>query len=221
MFTGLIETVGLLTRIEPASGGAQLEIYAPDFGRDLAIGDSVAVNGSCLTIVKFDRGGFVADVSSETLDKTAVRSLRTGSKVNLERAMRLSDRMGGHMVSGHVDGVGELVQRHVSGNATAYQFEIPEELAPYVVDKGSIAIDGISLTVARLKGNMVALAVIPHTEASTTLGEMAIGTPVNIEVDLIGKYVYRAVAAYMGEDSTAAAADDSRLRDKFRNFMEG
>lgn len=221
MFTGLVETVGLVTRMEPVAGGAQLEIYAPDFGRDMAIGDSVAVNGSCLTIVKFDRGGFAVDVSSETIDKTTVRHLGTGSKVNLERAMRLSDRLGGHMVSGHVDGVGALVQRHVSGNSTAYQFEVPEELVPYIVDKGSIAIDGISLTVARLKGNMVALAVIPHTEVSTTLGDMAIGSPVNIEIDLLGKYVYRAVAAYMGEDPGKSAADDSRLRDKFRNFMEG
>lgn len=221
MFTGLIETVGLVTRIEPVAGGAQLEIYAPDFGRDMAIGDSVAVNGSCLTIVKFERGGFVTDVSSETLDKTTIRDLRTGSKVNLERAMRLSDRLGGHMVSGHVDGVGELVQRHVSGNSTAYQFEIPEELTPYVIDKGSIAIDGISLTVARLKGNMIALAVIPHTEASTTLGDMPIGAQVNVEVDLVGKYVYRAMAAYVGEEPDHAGAADRRLRSKFRDFMEG
>lgn len=221
MFTGLIETVGLVTRMEPVAGGAQLEIYAPDFGRDLAIGDSVAVNGSCLTIVSFDRGGFAVDVSSETIDKTTVRHMRTGSKVNLERAMRLSDRMGGHMVSGHIDGVGELVQRHVSGNSTAYQFAIPEELTAYVIDKGSISIDGISLTVARLKGNMVALSVIPHTEASTTLGEMPIGAPVNIEVDLIGKYVYRAMSAYMGDQPDTAAGDDRRLRDKFRDFMEG
>ena len=222
MFTGLIETVGLVTTIEPSNGGSALEIYAPDFGRDLAIGDSVAVNGACLTIVAFERGGFRADVSSETLDSSALGNLRTGSKVNLERAMRMSDRLGGHIVTGHVDGVGTLVQRHASGNSVAYQFEIPASLAALTVEKGSIAIEGISLTVAKMRERMVAVAVIPHTERSTTLGDLAIGAPVNVETDTIGKYVARLMGAYpAAADAAGSASRDERIRSKFTNFMEG
>lgn len=221
MFTGLVETVGLVTRIDSVAGGAQLEIYAPDFGRDMAIGDSVAVNGACLTIIKFERGGFLVDVSSQTLDTTALGRLRNGSKVNLERAMRLSDRLGGHIVQGHVDGVGQLVQRQVAGNSTLYHVAVPEEIAGYLVEKGSIAVDGISLTIARVRDNTVAIAVIPHTESSTTLGDLQIGSPVNLEVDIIAKYVRRYVSGYVGEGGDIANQGKAGLADKIKNFMEG
>lgn len=221
MFTGLIETVGIVSRIDSVAGGAQLEIYAPDFGRDMAIGDSVATDGACLTIASFARGSFVADVSAETLDRTALRYLTVGSKVNLERAMRLSDRLGGHMVTGHIDGVGKLVQRHVGGNSMVYQFEIPDGLLVYMVEKGSVAINGISLTIAKVNQNMIACAVIPHTDEHTTLSELAINSFVSVEVDMIGKYVHRFLTAYTEGGLATQDERDQRLTHKLREFLEG
>jgi len=221
MFTGLIEATGIITRMERAGTGARLEVYAPEFGRDMAIGDSIAVDGSCLTVVKFIRGAFLADVSEETLRRTTLGDLSQGAKVNLERALRLSDRMGGHMVSGHVDGVGELVMRTPAGNSTVYQFRVPRELLEYVVPKGSIAVDGISLTVAQTKGDLVAVAVVPHTEQATTLGEKPIGGHVNVEVDMMAKYVRQFVALYVGDEEGAGRAGRRGLGDMLREFAEG
>ncbi len=222
MFTGLIESQGVITRVDRVAGGAQLEVYAPDFGRDMAIGDSVAVDGACLTVAKFIRGAFVADVSSETLDHTTLGGIRQGSKVNLERALRLSDRIGGHLVSGHVDGVGTLVQRHVAGNSTIYQFKAPAAVLPYLVPKGSVAVDGISLTVAQMRGDDFAVAVVPHTERSTTLAEKPIGSPVNIEADMLAKYVERLVGLYTGGDTSAGGSESRRsLGEMLRDFGEG
>lgn len=222
MFTGLIESQGIITRVDRVSGGAQLEVYAPEFGRDMSIGDSVAVDGACLTVVKFIRGAFLADVSSETLDHSTLGGLRQGSKVNLERALRLSDRLGGHLVSGHVDGVGKLMQRHVAGNSTAYQFQATTEVLPYLVAKGSIAVDGISLTIAQVRGDSFAVAVVPHTEQSTTLAEKPIGAPVNLEADMMAKYVRRFVELYGGH---SADSDDAPIRrglgDMLRDFADG
>lgn len=226
MFTGLIEAVGIVSRIDNVAGGAQVEIYAPDFGRDMAIGDSVATDGACLTIAKFARGSFVADISGETLDRTTLGDLHTGVKVNLERAMRLSDRLGGHMVSGHIDGVGRLMQRHVSANSIIYQFQLPEGLIDFLIEKGSVAINGVSLTIARMKDDMIACAVIPHTEENTTLKHLTIGQPVNVEVDMIGKYVRRFVTGFSGEggslsDIGTGSPTSNRLGEKLRDFMEG
>lgn len=222
MFTGLIETVGIISHAERVGGGARLEIYAPDFGRDMAIGDSVAVNGACLTVVRFARGSFVVDVSLETLDRTTLQHVRVQSKVNLERAMRLSDRLGGHMVSGHIDGVGTFTQRHPSGNSVIYQFDLPESLADYLIEKGSICIDGVSLTIARLNGNQIACSIIPHTEKTTTLGELKIGDTVNVEADMIAKYVRKFTVGYSG-DSPADfdyREDDRRISGKLRDFLD-
>jgi len=225
MFTGIIETVGIISRISRVDGGAQLEIYAPDFGRDMAIGDSVAVDGACLTIAAFSRGSFVADVSLETLDRTTMSLLHAQDKVNLERAMRMSDRLGGHMVSGHVDAVGTFLQRHTSGNSTVYQFELPDYLVEYLIEKGSLSINGISLTIARVKKNMIACAVIPHTETSTTLGTLHVGDRVNVEIDMIAKYVRRFTTDFV---ETTGDFDDyetnesgNRLGNKLRDFLEG
>ncbi len=220
MFTGLIETQGIITRIDRVAGGAQLEIYAPEFGRDMAIGDSIAVDGSCLTVAKFIRGAFVADVSEETLGKTTLAGVTQGQKVNLERALRLSDRLGGHLVSGHVDGIGRLLLRHAAGNSTVYQFQVPGDLMEYIVPKGSVAIDGISLTVAQIRGESFASAVVPHTEEITTLREKAIGAPVNVEIDMMAKYVRRFVGLYSGAEESGSSSKRG-LGDMLREFAEG
>lgn len=225
MFTGLVETTGIVTRTSRKDGGAQLEIYAPDFGRDMAIGDSVAVNGACLTIAAFARGAFVADVSLETLDRTNLGAVQAQQAVNLERAMRLSDRLGGHLVTGHIDGTARFLQRHISGNSSIYQFEIPERLAPYLVEKGSIALDGVSLTIARMKGSMIACSVLPLTQKETTLGSYNPEDVVNVEVDLIAKYVRRFTTGFTEESGAFTDyqldEQDRRLGDKLRNFLEG
>lgn len=221
MFTGIVETQGIITRADRTAGGIQVEVYAPEFGRDMALGDSIAVDGVCLTVAKFVRGAFVADVSEETLTRSTLGGLRQGGKVNLERALRLSDRMGGHMVSGHVDGVGRLLLRHAAGNSTIYQFQVPVPLLEYVVPKGSIAIDGISLTVAQIRGESIAAAVVPHTEEVTTLKEKAIGAPVNVEVDMMAKYVKRFVDLYAHEGTGADPGSKRGLGDMLRDFAEG
>jgi riboflavin synthase len=221
MFTGLIESQGIITRVDRKDGGALLEVYAPEFGRDMAIGDSVAVDGACLTVVKFIRGAFIADVSQETLERTTLGGLKPSSKVNLERALRLSDRLGGHLVTGHVDGIGRLLLRHHSGNSTVYQFQVPPSLMPYVVPKGSIAVDGISLTVAQMKGESFAAAVVPHTEEVTSLKEKPIGSPVNLEADILGKYVKRFVEVYGGGGRSSSDTPRKGLGDMLREFTDG
>ncbi len=221
MFTGLIESQGIVTRAERTSGGMRVEIYAPEFGRDMAIGDSIAVDGACLTVAKFIRGAFLADVSEETLRRTTLSRLRQGAKVNLERAVRLSDRMGGHMVSGHVDGVGRVEMRQKAGNSAIYRFTAPAEVMRYVVEKGSIAVDGISLTVAQILPDGFAAAVVPHTESVTTLGDKPIGDEVNLEADVIAKYVERFVALYSGVEDSDGAKTRRSLGDMLRDLGEG
>lgn len=225
MFAGHIETAGIVSRIEPVAGGAQIEIYAPEFGRDLAIGDSILVNGAGITIAAFGRGSFAADVSLETLDRTTLSTLRVQQKVNLERALRLSDRLGGHFVTGHVDGVGRFIQRHISGNATVYQFEIPENLMGYIVENGSITINGISLSVGRIHENMIACSVVPTIEHSTTLADLEFEETVNIEIDMIAKYVRQFT---LGFERNADHFDDynlekgsNKIGSKLRDFLEG
>ncbi|HEY5541123.1 MAG TPA: riboflavin synthase [Coriobacteriia bacterium] len=221
MFTGLIETQGVVTHVQKVAGGAQIQIYAPEFGRDMALGDSIAVDGACLTVSQFQRGAFVADVSDETLSKTTLGGLHQSGKVNLERAMRLSDRLGGHIVTGHVEGVGRLLLRHPTGNSTIYQFQVPPSLMEYVVPKGSIAVDGISLTIAQIRGESFAAAVVPHTEMVTTLKDKPIGAPVNIEIDVMAKYVKRFVDLYANTGAEAPDASRRGLGDMLRDFAEG
>jgi riboflavin synthase len=224
MFTGLIESQGIITRAERISGGLRVEVYAPDFGRDMAIGDSIAIDGVCLTVIKFIRGAFLADVSDETVRRTTLGTLRQGSKVNLERALRFSDRLGGHIVAGHIDDVGKLVNRQAAGNATVYRFSVPFDLREFMVQKGSVAVDGISLTVMDLTPDGFTAAVIPHTEEVTTLKEKPIGGGVNIEVDLMAKYVRSYVMRYMGvEESVDAGKGVPRrgLTDLLRDLTDG
>ena len=224
MFTGLIESEGIITRVDRIAGGLRVEVYAPDFGRDMAIGDSVAIDGACLTIIKFIRGAFLADVSDETVRRTTLGSLRQGGKVNLERALRFSDRLGGHIVSGHIDGVGKLVNRQAAGNSTVYRFAVAADLREFLVEKGSVAVDGASLTVMDLTEDGFTAAVIPHTEEVTTLKDKPIGGGVNVEVDLMAKYVHRYVTQYMGDREPTSAAKQSPRRglsDLLRDLTDG
>jgi riboflavin synthase len=221
MFTGLIETKGIITRTERAGGGMRLEVYAPDFGRDMAIGDSVAVDGVCLTIVKFIRGAFLVDVSDESMTRSTLGRLQQGSHVNLERALRLSDRLGGHIVSGHVDAVGKLAMRQQGGNATIYRFAAPPEVLEYLVEKGSVAVDGISLTVARLHEDGFSAAVVPHTDEVTTLKDKPNGADVNLEVDMFAKYVRRYVAGYMGVSDPKGKQPRRGLGELLKDLTEG
>lgn len=221
MFTGLVECEGVITRAERIGGGMRLEVYSPEFGRDMAIGDSIAVDGVCLTVVKFIRGAFLADVSGETLERSTLGALTQGAKVNLERALRLSDRLGGHLVSGHVDGVGHLALRQPAGRFTVYQFSAPAHVMEYVVEKGSIAVDGISLTVAKRGADGFTVAVIPQTETATTLKDKAIGGAVNLEADMLAKYVKRFVGPYMGDSDEPLGQPKRGLGELLREFTEG
>src|SRR5262245_10842340 len=186
MFTGIVEELGAVRALD----GGRLVVRCPLVATDSPIGASVAVNGTCLTVVERTDETLAFDLSGETLDRTGLGSVRAGATVNLERPVTLAARLGGHLVQGHVDGVGRVasIDRGPDGGATL-AVRIPEELEPLVVQKGSIAIDGVSLTVAGLHGSEVRIALIPHTLAATTLGAAAVGDPVNIEVDMIGRYV--------------------------------
>lgn len=191
MFTGIIEELGTVERVTRGRVSAILAIRAEAILSDLKIGDSVAVNGVCLTATSLTGRGFTADVMHETLDRSSLAGLGPGSPVNLERAMAADGRFGGHIVAGHVDGVGTIAAIEQDDNAIWFTITAPEQVLRYVVEKGSIAIDGISLTVARVEPDRFAVSVIPHTAAVTLLGRRRTGDRVNLESDIIGKYVER------------------------------
>jgi len=190
MFTGIVEELGELQEIELKPNSALLTIKANKVLNDVQLGDSISVNGVCLTVVRFTSQTFTADVMAETLAKTNLRNLSRGSKVNLERALRLSTRLGGHLVSGHVDGVGKILRTYRHDIATIMEISTPEEVLNLIVPKGSIAIDGISLTVVTVTNSSFSVSLIPHTFQETTLGFKGPGHTVNLENDMIGKYVY-------------------------------
>ncbi|PCG20519.1 MULTISPECIES: riboflavin synthase [Brachyspira] len=187
MFTGIVEEIGIVKSVQ----SKVITIEANKIFDDLHLGDSVAVNGTCLTVSSFDNKIFNADVTQETLNRTNLGSLKNGSRVNLERAMTLSGRFGGHIVSGHIDGVGSIKSMKKDDNAIILTIEVPRQLMKYIVEKGSVAVDGISLTVASLTDNTFSIAVIPHTLKETVLYYKKEGDKVNIENDVIGKYVER------------------------------
>ncbi len=191
MFTGLIQAVGKVRRLNRQGNSASLQIASELAQEDLQLGESIAVNGVCLTVVDWDEHSFTADVSPETLDCTNLGALRPNVPVNLERALRLSDRLGGHLVSGHVDCVATVKRRYQDQNAVRFEFAVPREAMRYIVEKGSVAIDGISLTVNSVTDDSFAVAIIPHSLAKTTLQNCSEGARVNIETDLIGRYVER------------------------------
>ncbi len=200
MFTGIVEGLGEIVKKTPLSRGFRFEIHAPFDLSDTKLGDSIAVNGACLTVVALQGDSFAVDVSPETLSRTTLGTLIPGEKVNLERALRLGDRLGGHLVSGHIDGIGEVTRREEKGEFIFYRVKLPQGLSRYVIEKGSIAIDGISLTVNRVYDHEIELAIIPHTAKLTTMGFRRPGDRVNIEVDLIGKYVERLLGPYQGQE---------------------
>lgn len=190
MFTGIVEALGTVERLAPQEAGWRFVITAPrTVGEDLRRGDSLAVNGACLTVVETDGARLAFDVSGETLRVTALGDLGPGDPVNLERPLRLGERLGGHLVLGHVDGVGRVVEVTSEGAGRRLAFEAPRSLEGLLIPKGSVAVDGVSLTVADLGGNRFAVAVIPHTLTMTTLGARRVGARVNLEMDVIGKYV--------------------------------
>ncbi len=195
MFTGIVEELGIVRAITPRETGVRLEIGAATVLEDAHIGGSIATNGVCLTVEA--RGGdwWAADVMEETLRRSSLGVLQPGDRVNLERPVRLADRLGGHLVQGHVDGVGRIVRRVTNADdSVAVWVQAPEPLLRYVVEKGSIAVDGISLTVAAVEADRFSVALIPHTLAVTTLGLKDVGAVVNLEVDLVAKYVERLVS---------------------------
>lgn len=189
MFTGIIEETGVLRFLRRGTHSAVVSIAAKQILSDLKTGDSVAVNGVCLTATGVDGGGFTADVMHETLNRSSLGGLAAGGRVNLERAMAAGGRFGGHIVSGHIDGTGRITATTRDDNAVWFTVEPPPRLLRYLVEKGSIAIDGISLTVAAVHETAFSVSVIPHTAAVTTLGEKQAGSMVNLEVDILGKYV--------------------------------
>jgi riboflavin synthase len=199
MFTGIVEELGTVRSVVPNAGGARLEIVAKAVLEDATLGASIAVNGCCLTVVELLDDGWAADAVTETLDRTALGALATGDPVNLERPVRLADRLGGHLVQGHVDGVGTLRERvALPDGSTRMTFTAPAPVLRHVVEKGSIAVDGISLTVAAFDdtASTFDVAVIPHTLAVTTLGPKRPGDPVNLEADVLAKYVERLLTTH-------------------------
>ena len=192
MFTGIIQTVGTVASIEQRGGDARLTISARDLCfDDVAVGDSICVSGVCLTAIALDGAQFATDVSVETLSRTTLGTLKIGNSVNLEKSLRLVDRLGGHLVSGHVDGVGKVIAVAPDARSQRWTFELPDALARYVAAKGSICIDGVSLTVNEVEHNRFGVNLIPHTIDVTTFRDKRAGDAVNIEVDLIARYVER------------------------------
>jgi riboflavin synthase len=198
LFTGIIQTTGRLERRAASGGGARLVITTPRPLPALSVGESVAVNGACLTVSARRGARFTVEVSPETLRRTTLGTLTPGSRLNLERALRMGDRMGGHNVQGHVDGVGKLEVVRPDGDWFAYRFRAPRALSPYLVEKGSIAIDGVSLTVFACRGPSFTVALIPHTLAQTTLGERRPGDRVNLEADVLLKQIEAMLRARRG-----------------------
>jgi len=212
MFTGLVQTKGTLVRRTQKGEDARLVIRGTLPGEALALGESIAVDGVCLTVDVITADGFEVDASSETLAKTTLGSLAANGTVNLERALAVGDRLGGHLVSGHVDGVGSVVAREPSGASLKVTFEAPRELARFIAQKGSICIGGVSLTVNGVASDRFDVMLIPHTQEKTTFDALAVGTRVNLEVDVLARYVAR-----MLEVEREEPAPDSRMLDHLRS----
>ncbi len=191
MFTGIIEEIGAIQELHFLSEGATVRVAAKKVLDGLKIGDSISVNGVCLTATQIGANHFLCDISMETLRRSSFREARQGTKANLERSLMLGDRLGGHFVLGHVDDVGRLVGKAPSGEGFELTFDFPEALERYMVYKGSISVNGISLTISSLKKNSFSVSIIPHTYESTNLSQLAIGDLVNLEVDVLGKYFER------------------------------
>jgi len=200
MFTGIIQSVGQLQSMQPQGGDQRITVTCGKLPMtDVTLGDSIAVNGVCLTVIEFDEQSFQADVSNETLACTTLGQLTIGAPVNLEKALLPTTRLGGHLVSGHVDGVGEIVALASDGRSQRFTLRAPQELARYIATKGSICVEGISLTINSVEGQEFGLNIVPHTLEETNLNNAEVGRSVNLEVDIIARYLERML---MGSDST-------------------
>jgi riboflavin synthase len=201
MFTGIIQEIGTIQRVSPGQA-YKLRIRAGKVLEGIELGDSISVDGACLTVVDFDETSFEVDAMPETIEKTTLKYLQPGSRVNLEASLKLGDKMGGHWVTGHVDGTGKILSTKKAGNAVIYEISIPAELAEQLVPKGSVAVDGISLTVIECERESFKVGLIPHTLQSATLGGKGVGSHVNLETDVIGKYVHRYLKGASGDAVT-------------------
>lgn len=202
MFTGIIEDRGTVTEIKRRAKESALTFRVNRIDpREIVMGESIAVNGACLTVTSLEGDTFTVDASRETLSRTSLGKLRVGSMVNLERSLRVGDRMGGHMVSGHVDGIGSVKSKMKRGGSVEFRFTAPEQIMKYIVEKGSVAIDGVSLTVNTVEGGEFTVNIIPYTLAETTFGALRAGKPVNIECDMIGKYVEKLMTGKRDEET--------------------
>ncbi len=199
MFTGLIQDVGTVERLGAGADGARLRI-ATKLGPEIGLGDSVAVDGVCLTATAVDAGGFETEAMNQTLAVTALGGIAAGARVNLELAMRASDRLGGHIVQGHVDGVGEVVSLQPDGFARRLRVALPPALMPYAIERGSVGLGGVSLTIAALADDWVEVSLIPETLERTNLGDVVPGSRLNVECDIVAKYVERLVAPFAGKE---------------------
>jgi riboflavin synthase len=208
MFTGIVEEVGLVRSLERADEHVRLSIQASRAREGLQLGDSVSVDGACLTITALDPEGFEVGLAPETLRRTALGSVQQGTRVNLERAVRVGDRLGGHIVQGHVDGVARIVAIRPEGDSLFVTFEVADDLAPYIVEKGFVAVDGASLTIAARAGNQFSVALIAYTQEQVATVDKGVGGSVNIEVDIIAKYVESILGSRLG-GADAARRDDA------------
>ncbi|WP_339065769.1 riboflavin synthase [Teredinibacter turnerae] len=212
MFTGIIETVGQIVSLERRGGDVRLRVRAADMSwSDVALGDSIATNGVCLTAVELPGDGFAADVSLETLSLTSIGSWKSGTPVNLEKALTPQSRLGGHIVSGHVDGLGEVVERAPDARSERFSIRAPRELAKYIAHKGSITVDGTSLTVNKVNGDVFELNIVPHTIERTIIGEYTAGTQVNLEVDVIARYLERLLLGEKAAEAVTKGVSESFL----------
>ncbi len=203
MFTGIIAAIGKVAKIEPQNGDWKVTIHTGKLDMsDVQLGDSIAANGICLTAISLSENSYVADVSGETLKVTTAGDWTVGTEVNLEKALRLQDRLGGHLVSGHVDGVGVVKAITQDGRSWRYDIEVPLELAKYIAAKGSICINGISLTVNQVKGCVFDVNIVPHTRQETTIKHLQAGTRINLEVDLLARYLERMMSAPQAPEKT-------------------
>ena len=192
MFTGIISAIGKVDKKESVGGDIRLTIDAGNLNlSDVGLGDSIACNGACLTAVELTRTGFIADVSIETINLTDIGQWRLGQRINLEKAMRATDRFGGHIVSGHVDGIGEVISLEEDARSWRFRFRAPKDLAKYIAHIGSITVDGTSLTVNKVEGSEFELNIVPHTMLHTVMGDYSVGTKIHLEVDIVARYLER------------------------------
>jgi len=213
MFTGIIQSIGTIADLQPKGGDMALVVNTGKLDMsDVALGDSIAVNGVCLTAIAMTESSFTADVSRETLSLTSLGALSKGSSVNLEKALTLQTRLGGHMVSGHVDGLGEVESRHNDGRSERFKIKVPDELAKYIAAKGSITIDGVSLTVNVVDGAFFEINIVPHTIQETIIGSYQAGTKINLEVDVVARYLERLI---QGDEAAISSSSATNITESF------